>query len=267
MGNITIAVPMSRPAWAYGSTWTENPTCVDDFCTVLDGHEMYLYATSRSTPSEPRWRAYVPTDFAMPGANAGDTPSQPADLYWVIMRTLVATLHEHGFRSEKEITDGKAPVGAKRHGPDPSVWRPEAKIYLSSEPLDPNAAMSLLIPGEPIRLARWIDRRIDDTLRLKPGFAVEATSDPALDIKLEAKSIFRQRQLETRFARHDSHRYGNPRSTRQPTRGVVLRRETAIANFGAMHVGWQLSGWTLTILRNNWKPKLPVHRGLPETSG
>ena len=141
---------------------------VDEFIRIFPEIEMYMYATSRSTPDEPRWRAFMPTDFAMAGLHNGDDPRQPADSYWVVMRSLVARLNQHGFWSGKEIENGKK---GKRHGMDNKVWRPEVKIYLPSIPIDPTAAMSLIVTGSdraPIRLESWIETQVDAVLAVEP---------------------------------------------------------------------------------------------------
>ena len=133
----------------------------EEFASWFPDIEMYIYATHSSTRAEPRWRAYMPTDLAMPGKDS------TRDLYWVIMRRLVEIVNEHGYWSQAEIDKGIAPKDAKRHGFDSIVWRPEAKIYLPCVPFDPEGAISIMLDGEgrePIILRDWIETRIDSIL-------------------------------------------------------------------------------------------------------
>ena len=105
MGNITFAVPMSRYAWAYGSTWTENPTC----------QSMILAVFSTDT----RCTCTLPAAARRQSLAGGRTRPATSPCRGLMLETLkarqrtsiglscapiVATLHEHGFWSEKEIT-------------------------------------------------------------------------------------------------------------------------------------------------------------------
>lgn len=128
----------------------------EEFASWFPNLEMVFYATSKSTKSNLRWRAYFPTSMGM-----------DCEVYELIKDQLVTIINQHGYWSAKELEKSARLPGRRCHGFDKGVWRPETKIYLPAVPADPSGAYRAIYVGEdraPIDIMAWIDSQIDAIL-------------------------------------------------------------------------------------------------------
>ena len=138
----------------------------EEFASWFPHLEMVFYATSKSTKSNLRWRAYFPTSMGM-----------NVQVFELIKDQLVEIINQHGYWSAKELAKNARLPGRLRHGFDKGVWRPETKIYLPAVPADPTGAYRAIYVGEdraPIDIMAWIDSQIDTILERQENAQHEA---------------------------------------------------------------------------------------------
>ncbi|MCR4524128.1 DEAD/DEAH box helicase family protein [Bosea sp. 47.2.35] len=90
------------------------------FASIMSGFEIYIFNTFSSTPDNPRWRAYIPTQTVM-----------PPDCYREIISRIFDSLKSHGF---------------EKHGFDNKKW-PSDMMYLPCQAAHPDGSFFLEFRG------------------------------------------------------------------------------------------------------------------------
>ncbi|MGF3027375.1 hypothetical protein ACQVP2_31775, partial [Methylobacterium aquaticum] len=125
--------------------------------------------TASSTPEEPRWRVFIPTDWAL-----------SIEVHGLILKQVVKVLNRAGYYGDQQLKRRKR-LEARRHGFDESKFTAASLFYLPCQARDPEGSF-FVDYGEydpkrgPLDVHAWIKNCILDLRR--PG-ASPRTQVPA----------------------------------------------------------------------------------------
>ena len=100
-----------------------------EFARIFPRLRIVTFNTYSSTPANLRWRAFIPTTYAM-----------PVEVHGKILNAIVGILREHDYHSAKELERDKRIKVRKTHGIDTGKFAASSMFYLPCRAADPEGS-------------------------------------------------------------------------------------------------------------------------------
>lgn len=131
------------------------------FADLFPHLRIVVWNTHSSTPQNPRWRAFIPTTYAM-----------SVDVHRCIMARIETSLHRAGYRSQKEIETAKGPRHKpwRCHGFDTSKFNAASLFYAPCQAAHPDGSFFVDYNDKkraPLDLCVWLEECVR-SLRPEP---------------------------------------------------------------------------------------------------
>ena len=154
-----------------------------EFARLFPSLRVVVWNTHSSTPAKPRWRAFIPTTYAM-----------SVEVHRCIMKQIVQALRTAGYLSQKDLAKGTAKKAYLCHGFDTSKFNAASLFYGPCQAAHPNGSFFHDYQGGkrgPLDLCMWLDHCILD-LRPEPELlpvpAAEPITSEPLPLEPQGKS-------------------------------------------------------------------------------
>lgn len=144
----------------------------DAFADLFPYLRVVTWNTASSTPETPRWRAFIPTTYAM-----------SIEVHRLIMAQIERVLNRAGYWGKRQVEKRNRLQSALRHGFDESKFNAASLFYLPCQSRHPNGSFFADYgDGDPKRgpldLHQWIERCILDLRPESEPSCAPARMDP-----------------------------------------------------------------------------------------